>query len=104
MPVLRRDDGRELRDQRIGDRNRLVPVRDRKRTTGTEVVLEIDQEQRTHGRILLERELEALLRQAVVFAAIEAVEACRAVAHPLLELVRLDEQIHREDLLAEVSL
>src|SRR5262245_17953797 len=52
----------------------------------------------------LHRKLEPLLRQAIVLAAIEAIQPRRAVAHALLDLVRLYEQIHREDLLPEISL
>src|ERR1043165_9341341 len=53
---------------------------------------------------ILDRQLEALLEQPLVLAAVEAVQPRGAMSYTLLHLVGLDEEIHREDLLAEVSL
>src|SRR5262245_36763654 len=51
----------------------------------------------------LHRELEALAGEPLVLAAVEAIQPRRAVAYALLDLVGLDEQIHCEDLFAEVA-
>src|SRR5882724_5644377 len=51
-----------------------------------------------------DRELEALLEQPLVLAAIETVEPRGAVSDALLDLVGLDQEVHRQDLLPEVAL
>src|SRR5262245_55206282 len=56
------------------------------------------------ARWTLHREFETLLREPIVLASIEAIEPGGPVPHALLDLVGLDEQIHREDLLPEVPL
>src|SRR5689334_19836819 len=51
-----------------------------------------------------DRELEALLEQPLVLAAIEAVEPRGAMSYTLLYVVGLDQEVHRQDLLPEVAL
>src|ERR1043165_59605 len=53
---------------------------------------------------ILDRQPERLLERPLVLAAVEAVQPRGAMSYTLLRLVGLDEEIHREDLLAEVSL
>ena len=103
MPVLRRDYEVESPDHPARDGKRVIAVRDLQRAARQKVVLEINEDKRAHDSALY-REAEAVLGEPIVLAAIEAIQPCGAMSYVLLHLVGLDDEIHREDLLAEVAL
>ena len=57
VPVLREDDVLEVPGELIDDRHDLVAVCDRKRATGTEVVLHIDNDERVVSGDIEEHQL-----------------------------------------------
>jgi hypothetical protein len=76
MPILRRDDGLEARNEPIRHGYRLVPVRNCQCAARTEVVLEIDKNERaSHAATVLPARVDSR-RHAL------AVYSCKQVIRP----------------------